>query len=218
MNFDAQSAVSFCRKIILNKACSKLVVAAPCVYLSLLSHLFPKISFAAQDVSAIDVDYGAYTGEVSAYMLRSINAQYAVIGHYERRKFFGENNGVIIKKAQNCIKHNIIPIICFGEAKIGDDPIMELADLNDKLSSEAKIIYAYEPYWAIGTGEFQFETVNANITKAADYLNGSNKSLIYGGSVSSANISLLNTLKVDGFLVGGAALKVDELLKIIHSV
>jgi triosephosphate isomerase len=219
MHFSLKEVLSFCQEIAADDSVkSKLILAAPTLYLSLIGYLFPKIVLAAQDVSCALGDSGAYTGEVSSYMLESIKVKYCLIGHYERRKFFAEDNEIILRKAKNCLRNKIIPVICFGEQNIGDDATLDLKILNDNFVDADKVVYAYEPYWSIGTGDFKFDVISSNIEKMTSYLSLPNKSIIYGGSVNSKNICLLNQLNLDGFLVGSASLKTDELFKIIKSI
>ncbi len=226
MNLSMEKALSFCQaihdEISKNSAVeNKLVLAPPCIYLSAIQQRFSKICLAAQNVSHIEAEEGAYTGETSAYMLASMNIKYSIIGHYERRKFFSETLEIISKKISNCIKNNILPIICFGEENLGDDVIEPLRSLNIEPSQQ--IIYAYEPYWAIGSKNFQFSTIEKNLEKISLYLsskiNRQNCKLIYGGSVNSQNINELNSIEgLDGMLVGSASLNQNELFKILESI
>jgi triosephosphate isomerase len=223
MNLVIDEVLSFCQKLVVDDLLKyRLVLAPPAIYLSVIEHLFPSITLAAQDISCIKEDFGPYTGEVSGYMLKSIKVKYCIVGHYERRRFFAENDNTILQKTKNCLKNNIIPIICFSEQNIGDDIIEELKPLDDNFSSEDFVIYAYEPYWAIGTGDFKFDIISSNIEKITNYLSLlsplSKKSLIYGGSINSKNITQFSKLNINGFLVGNASLKIDELFKIVKNI
>ena len=228
MHFSKDDLVDFCQKlqqqIEQNPAIeNKLVIAPPNVYLQLVQSIIPSIQTASQDVSRLEFDQGAFTGETSAYMLQSLGVKYAIVGHYERRKIFGESSTAIVIKAKNCLKKGITPILCFGEEKIGDSPLQKLQDIDSFFTKNDRLIYAYEPYWAIGNENFQFSMVEGNIHEMLEYLSQNNrkttKSLIYGGSVNSQNILQLNTIKnLDGLLVGSASLKLDELLKILENI
>ena len=219
MHLSQQEAVSFCQKVVQSDAVkSKLILAAPAIYLSLINYLFPQIALAAQDVSCIKDDFGAYTGEISSRMLQSSKVGYCIVGHYERRRFFGENNEIVVQKVKNCLKNNITPVVCFGQEGVYDDPTLDLKILNDNFADDDKIIYAYEPYWAIGTGDFRFDVISSNIEEITSYLSSLSRRVIYGGSVNSQNIGLLSQLNLDGFLIGGASLKTEELFKIIQNI
>jgi triosephosphate isomerase len=228
MHFSKDDLVDLCQKLQLkleqNPAIeNKLVIAPPNIYLHLVQSIIPSIQTASQDVSRLEFDQGAFTGEISAYMLQSLGVKYAIVGHYERRKIFGESSAAIVIKAKNCLKKGIIPILCFGEEKIGVSPLQKLQDIDGLFAETDRLIYAYEPYWAIGNENFQFSMVEENIHEMLEYLSQNNrkntKSLIYGGSVNSQNILQLNTIKnLDGLLVGSASLKLDELLKILENI
>ena len=224
MHFTESEAISFCKN--LSQAITKqpdiaekLVLAPPLIYISLINHLFPNITLAAQDVSCSPKNYGAFTGEVSAHMLASANVRYIIIGHFERRKYHNETACIINTKINNALANNIIPIVCFGEESIHDNPLQELIKV--KQYSEQPIIYAYEPYWAIGNKNFQPEQISRNLIILEQYLKNDQyakyHTLIYGGSVNSQNINQLKDMKIlDGILIGGASLDLDELLKILQ--
>jgi triosephosphate isomerase len=225
MNFLLKDVIDFCKEISKqpSQIRGKLALAAPSVYLSLINYTFPDICLASQDVSIIEKNEGSFTGEISAHMLSSINVKYSIIGHCERRRFFGENNEQIILKATNCLKNGITPIVCFGEEKIGDDPIESVIELKNHFQNTDKVIYAYEPYWAIGNQNFQFDIIAPNLNRIISYLKTTNqnntKSVIYGGSVNNQNIDALNTIEnLDGLLVGSASLDLNQLLKILESI
>jgi triosephosphate isomerase (TIM) len=213
MNLKLSEALELCKEL---QHYKNLIVAPPMPFLSLLISNYPQIKFAAQNVSHIEQDEGAYTGEISSYILSSINIKYAIIGHYERRKYFGENDELIILKAKNCFKYNITPIICFGEEQIGQDPITYLEELTSNLSQKA--YYAYEPYWAIGNKNVNLQLARDNLEKVIKYFGQDTQTKIfYGGSVNSENIKgFKNIAGLDGLLVGSASLKINELTKIIE--
>ena len=178
-------------------------------------------------------DSGAFTGEISAAMLKSIGCEYVIIGHSERRTIFGEPDDVINKKIQRALKHNLNPIFCVGELleQREDGTTMEVVKnqilnglKNITMEQLSEIIVAYEPVWAIGTGKTatpeQAQEVHAAIRElivenisedAADQL-----VIQYGGSVKPENAGeLLSKKDIDGALVGGACLKADSFLSII---
>ena len=177
---------------------------------------------------------GAYTGEISAGMLKSTGADYVIIGHSERRQYFGETDETVNKKVKAALENGLKPIICVGETLeqreenitiqvVGKQIRGAFADITEE--DMQNIIVAYEPIWAIGTGKTatpeQAEEVHAEIRKmVADLFNDTvAESLIiqYGGSVKPENAqSLLSQQDIDGALVGGACLKADSFSSIIH--
>jgi len=182
-------------------------------------------------------DQGAYTGEISIEMLKELGCKYVIIGHSERRHIFGETNPVISAKIEKCIEKDIIPVLCYGETlkekedgltiKVIEEQLksavdnISTSDLNDK-----KIIFAYEPVWAIGTGLSATPLDAENICRTTrDILKdtkGSSMSrdqiILYGGSVKEGNAKdLINQENIDGALIGGASLKVDSFFGIINS-
>lgn len=184
----------------------------------------------AQNVSIND--NGAYTGEVSASQLKSLNVPYCIIGHSERREYNHETDDEINLKVNKLLENNITPILCIGEKleerknKSTETVIKkELdGDLKD-LSTEAveKIIIAYEPIWAIGTGLTPtLEEIDEAMKFIKDYVKNTfnvNKIIVlYGGSVSDKNIDELNTIEsIDGYLIGGASSKSNAFTYIINS-
>lgn len=178
---------------------------------------------------------GAYTGEISADMLRSINVPYVILGHSERREYFGEDNDIVYEKLIHAHETGLKPIFCCGEPlaerKAGNHKVYVLNQLQHSLLllSETQMIntiVAYEPIWAIGTGETaspeQAQEMHQTIRQAINDVYGSNVSdqisILYGGSVKGSNArEIFSQNDVDGGLVGGAALNAEEFLRIIHS-
>lgn len=178
---------------------------------------------------------GAYTGEVSAKMLKSVGCSHVILGHSERRQYFGETNDIINKKARKALDEGLTPIICVGETldereKGITDQIVSVqvkAVLNDIASNDVtRCIIAYEPVWAIGTGKHatpeQAEEVHKLIRKIIGQLHSwaiAERVVIqYGGSVKPDNAeSLLRQPNIDGALVGGASLKADSFAQIVQS-
>lgn len=214
MHLRLSEALELCKEV---QHYGNLIIAAPMPFLSLLSSNYSQIKLAAQDVSMLEQDEGAYTGEVSSYILSSANVKYAIIGHYERRKYFEENDELVILKAKNCLKQNITPIVCFGEAELGQDPISALEKLASNLPQN--VYYAYEPYWAIGNKNANMEQAYNNLKKVIKYFTHSPQTkILYGGSVNSQNVKdFKNITGLDGLLVGSASLKINELIKIIEA-
>ena len=175
---------------------------------------------------------GAYTGEVSSSQASSIGCTYAIIGHSERRLYFGELNEEIGEKLKLSIENNLTPILCIGETleEKENEATRDVLkrELVDSLSSLekmdiGKVIIAYEPIWAIGTGKIP---TNSEITENTKFIKNyiqeyfhSNIKVLYGGSVNTSNIEELQEVKtIDGYLIGSSATNAEELLKLIEVV
>ena len=214
----------------------QVIVAPTFVNLaSVVDHLeFTNIGVAAQNMSQFES--GAYTGEISADMLKSIGVNTVILGHSERRAIFKESDAAIAEKVTTALKHDMTVIFCFGE---------ELQDRKDKQhfnivenqlrdglfhlenADWSEIILAYEPVWAIGTGETaspdQAQEMHAFIRETVRHTYGSeiaeNVSILYGGSVKPDNAQeIFSKEDVDGGLIGGAALKADDFAAIVNAI
>ena len=190
-----------------------------------------KIGVAAQNCS--DKVSGAYTGEVSAAMVKSTGANYVILGHSERRTYYGETNAILKEKTDLALANNLIPIFCIGEVleereanKHFDVVKTQIEEALFHLSADdfGKIVLAYEPVWAIGTGKTatsdQAQEMHAFIRKtlAAKYGDtvANDTSILYGGSCNAGNAKeLFSNPDVDGGLIGGASLKAPDFLAII---
>ncbi len=189
------------------------------------------IRYGAQDVSTHDD--GAYTGEISTNMLVKLGCTYAVVGHSERREYHGETNELIGAKAKKALEAGLTPIVCCGEALnvrkegrqveyvIGQIDAM-FADLTGE--QVAASVVAYEPIWAIGTGEVATPddaqevcgAIRGRIVELYDGAIANAVRIQYGGSVKSSNVvDIMAQPDVDGALVGGASLKAEEFAKIV---
>jgi len=189
-----------------------------------------KIKYGAQDISTHES--GAYTGEVSAEMLAKLGVSYVVVGHSERREYHGESDALVGEKARVALAAGMTPIICCGEGlevrKEGRHVEHVLAQIDgalDGMDAEqaAKIVIAYEPIWAIGTGEVATpedaqEVCGAIRARLAELYTpelADSVRVLYGGSVKSTNVAdIMAQPDVDGGLVGGASLKAEEFSKI----
>ena len=186
----------------------------------------------AEDSSAHDK--GAYTGEVSAAMVKSTGAEYVILGHSERRQYFGEDNELLLAKTKLALENGLRPIFCVGEVleqrEDGsyNDVVKGQVEALFSLSAEdfAKIVIAYEPVWAIGTGKTatadQAQDMHAHIRKVVEDKYGKeiagNCSILYGGSCKPDNApEIFGKPDVDGGLIGGAALKADSFMGIIEA-
>ena len=190
-----------------------------------------EIKYGAQDVSIHDA--GAYTGEISTAMLTKLGCTYVVVGHSERRQYHGETNELIGQKAKKALDAGLIPIMCCGEAlevrKEGKQVEFVLGQITEMLAGlskeeVAKSVIAYEPIWAIGTGEVATpedaeEVCGAIRQKVAELFDAATAEALriqYGGSVKSGNVKdIMAKPNVDGALVGGASLKAEEFAKIV---
>lgn len=179
-------------------------------------------------------DKGAYTGEVSAPMVKSTGAQYVILGHSERRQYFGENNELLLAKTRIALENGLKPIFCVGEVLeerengTYSDVVRGQVEALFSLSAEdfGKIVIAYEPVWAIGTGKTatadQAQDMHAHIRKVIAEKYGKevadDTSILYGGSCKPGNArELFAKADVDGGLIGGAALKADSFLGIVEA-
>lgn len=208
-----------------------IVIAPPFPYLSELERLSPskRIELAAQDI--FYESQGAFTGEVSLPMLKSVGVTYAIIGHSERRAM-GESNDEIAKDIAAAVKYGVTPIICVGEKKrdsSGNYFTTVENQLNSALSNipknkMSKVLIAYEPIWAIGTGNHatgeDIEEMRLFIQKVLTDLCGRTTAgkirILYGGSVKKVNAEeILMMSNVDGFLIGGASLRPKEFIEIV---
>ena len=178
---------------------------------------------------------GAYTGEISAEMIGSVNAEYVIIGHSERRAYFKENDSILSKKIDIALANDLLPIYCCGETVAERNANNHFETVREQIKKGlfhlsandfSKIIVAYEPVWAIGTGATatpeQAQEMHVHIRSVIEdkYGNNSaeNTSIIYGGSCNPANAGdLFANPDVDGGLIGGASLNAEDFVEIIHS-
>jgi triosephosphate isomerase len=200
-----------------------------------VDHLeFTNIGVAAQNMSQFES--GAYTGEISADMLKSIGVNTVILGHSERRAIFKETDSEIAEKVTTALKHDMTVIFCFGEElqdrKNNQHFNIVENQLRDGLfhlenADWSEIILAYEPVWAIGTGETaspdQAQEMHAFIRETVRHTYGSeiaeNVSILYGGSVKPDNAQeIFSKEDVDGGLIGGAALKADDFAAIVNAI
>jgi triosephosphate isomerase len=191
-----------------------------------------RVKLGAQDVHQLDK--GAYTGEVSVSMLKDFGCQYVIVGHSERRAYFGESSSLVAEKFVAAKNAGLTPILCVGEtleqreSDVTESVIAEQLDAVIKLAGVASLqgaVLAYEPVWAIGTGKMassaQAQAVHAFIRQrvaADDAQIASELVILYGGSVKANNaVELLAMPDIDGGLIGGAALVAEEFLAICRA-
>lgn len=240
MNNDLDASKSLVKKITkkLKKKSLKdtRVIVAP-TFVSLQKVAFKakgtKVEVAAQNMH--QATSGAFTGEISAEMLKSVGVKIVILGHSERREYFGETDAILAEKVNAALENKLEVIFCFGE--VLEDrkaekhfSVVESQIKNGLFHLEASawdnIILAYEPVWAIGTGETaspeQAQEMHAFIRKiVADKYNqevANNVSILYGGSVKPSNAKeIFSKEDVDGGLIGGAALNADDFIELVKS-
>lgn len=207
-----------------------VAVCAPAVYLAQLQALLAggRIAFGAQDLSAHES--GAFTGEVSAAMLKDLGVRYCIVGHSERRQYHQESDATVAVKAQRALAAGITPIVCVGETlaqreagqteDVVKRQLAAVVHTNGHCISE--IVLAYEPVWAIGTGktatpeeaQHVHQVLRAQLQAASQHAN--RVPILYGGSMNAGNAaSLLAQPDIDGGLIGGAALQASAFLSMI---
>jgi len=185
-----------------------------------------RLVYGAQDTS--EHDAGPYTGEISGVMLAKLGCTYVIVGHSERRQYHGENDVVVNAKVKAALRHGLVPILCIGEGldvrREGRHVEHTLAQLDGGLRDvpadrAAQVVVAYEPVWAIGTGEVatpeDAQEVCAAIRRRLGELYSAKLAqgvrILYGGSVKAANIGpIMEQPDIDGALVGGASIDADE--------
>lgn len=203
-------------------------VAVPAPYFAQVQKLLADsvVALGAQDVSAHIS--GAFTGEISAGMLREFAVRYVLVGHSERRQYHGESDAVVATKVCAALNAGLTPIVCVGETlqqresgRTVDVVGRQLAVVLDAAAENAeKLVVAYEPVWAIGTGKTatpeQAQEVHYGLRQQLFDVSAPNVPLLYGGSMNSVNAQqLLAQPDVDGGLIGGASLKAEDFLRII---
>jgi triosephosphate isomerase (TIM) len=177
---------------------------------------------------------GAFTGEVSAPMLRDVGCTHVIIGHSERRQYFGETDETVAKKVASAQANGLVPIVCVGETLEQREAGQTLEVISRQLrggllsrdaAAISAVVIAYEPVWAIGTGQVatpdQAQAVHAFIRRTLVELAGSDAAascrVLYGGSVKADNVdSLMQQTDIDGALVGGASLQVESFVRIVR--
>ena len=235
MNMLPNEAISFIEQItpLIKDTKNEVILCVPYtdLFYSLLTAQNTNIKIGAQNMHW--EEKGAYTGEVSGQMLKSVGVEYVIIGHSERRQYFAETDETVNKKVKTALANELKPIICIGETleQREQGKAEEVITKQTMLALEGiskeqmkNIVLAYEPIWAIGTGKTATsEDANNSIKwvrNKVEELYGKEIAdeviILYGGSVKADNAKeLFSTTDIDGGLVGGASLKVDEFSKIV---
>jgi len=236
MNGSCEMAKELAQGIITGASNSSadVLVCPPYPYLSLVAEVLAgsSVCLGAQNVS--ERANGAFTGEVSAAMLKELNCEYIIVGHSERREFYGEDSSLVVEKACVVAAAGMRPIVCVGETleqrEAGNTEKViaeQLAPLfRNPASTYGEVVIAYEPVWAIGTGKTaspeQAQQVHAYIRASLadwDANEAARLRILYGGSVKPDNaVELFSMADVDGGLVGGAALQAESFAAICNAV
>lgn len=239
MNLDYEQGVSLFSEIV-NMAKDEvignqeIVVCSPFIHLSTITKLssgVANVNIGAQNIH--QAESGAYTGEVSASQVKSLGVSHVILGHSERRAYFGETDELLAEKTNAALKHGLKPIFCIGETKEERESGRFFEIIKTQLvkgvfhlSKEefAQVVLAYEPVWAIGTGltasPEQAQEVHAFIRATIAEQYGAeladNTTILYGGSANPSNAATLFAQKdIDGGLIGGASLKSRDFLEIV---
>jgi triosephosphate isomerase len=241
MNMDYTSAMTLFSEVVnmVNdevKGNQEVIVCPPYLYINSLVQLAknnPKVSVGAQNCH--QAESGAYTGEISAGMLNSVGAAYVILGHSERRQYFGETNTTLAPKVDAVLKAGLKPIFCIGETLEERNQNIHFNLIKDQLvegifhlSAEEfrKTVIAYEPVWAIGTGvtatSEQAQEIHSFIRKEIETKYGAdvaqNTTILYGGSCNPKNAAeLFSQPDIDGGLIGGASLKSRDFTDIVKA-
>jgi triosephosphate isomerase len=235
MNKTVSQAVELCRKLesALQDSPVEVVVCPPFTALSAVFALgLTKVKLGAQNM--YHADKGAYTGEISPVMLKDVGCQYVILGHSERRQYFKEDDELVAAKAAKALEYGIKPIICVGESidqrRAGQTAEVVVSQTKGALAKVqpdqvTDVVIAYEPIWAIGTGETStgddanevIGTIRATIAELFGEEKAGQVRIQYGGSVKPENISeFMNQPEIDGALVGGASLAADDFINIVQ--
>ena len=204
-----------------------VAIAPPFTYLQALGEALPECQLAAQDCSVHA--QGAYTGEVSADMLADLDCQFVLVGHSERRQYHGETDELIAGKLAAAQSAGVTPVLCVGEQQTAREAGVQNDVVRTQLrsalaTSQPNLLIAYEPVWAIGTGQTatsdQANEMHAVIKREVESLLGSSQAtpVLYGGSVTAENADALFACPhVDGALVGGASMEAASFMAIAQS-
>lgn len=213
-----------------------VVICPPAIYLEMATDVAYESEFSVGAQNIYPADSGAYTGEISPLMLKELHVTYCIVGHSERRKYFGEDNQFLKLKVDALLAHDITPIFCCGEVLAEREVNAHFGvvekQLNDSLfhlnpEQFSKVVIAYEPVWAIGTGvnatDEQAQEMHAFIrtliASKYDQELADETTILYGGSCNAQNAAgLFAQPDVDGGLIGGASLKAGDFLQIVAAL
>jgi triosephosphate isomerase (TIM) len=237
MNGNRASAGLLAKGIVagLGSSNAAIAVCVPYVYLDTVGEIVnnTRLALGAQNVA--DKPSGAFTGEISAAMLSELKCKYVIVGHSERRTYYGDTNESVAARFCQAQEQGIVPILCVGETLEQREQDKTFAVINEQLEavinlagidSFAKAVIAYEPVWAIGTGKTASDEQAQEVHRyIREFIAAKNKAIaeklqiLYGGSAKPENAKGLFAMPdIDGGLIGGASLDADSFLKIYHSI
>ena len=237
MNKNLQEGIDLCKSIIAltSEVTREVIISAPYIHLASLVDICKGTNVKVSAQNCHHKQSGAYTGEVSTAMLADLGLDYVIVGHSERRAFNAETNSLLAEKVDAALSQNLKVIYCFGEtleerkSNVHFDLVRtQITEGIFHLTAEqmTKVVLAYEPVWAIGTGETasseQAQEMHAHIRQVITSKYGSkvahNTSILYGGSCKPSNATdLFSQTDVDGGLIGGASLKATDFVSIIKA-
>jgi triosephosphate isomerase len=238
MHTDREEAIALAQAIVANLGDPGLVHVAVCPPFVNLEVVRQVLEGSPIQLGAQNMHYeeaGAYTGEVSAAMLRAVGCRYVILGHSERRQYFGETDALVNRKVKRALQYGLVPIVCVGETleerQAGQAEAVVTCQLQGvlegiELTSAEALVIAYEPVWAIGTGHTatpaQAQEMHALIRQllVSCYGDAIGRALhiLYGGSVKPDNAAALFAQPdVDGGLIGGASLKAADFIEIVRA-
>ena len=237
MNKNLQEGIDLCKSIIAltSEVTREVIISAPYIHLASLVDICKGTNVKVSAQNCHHKQSGAYTGEVSTAMLADLGLDYVIVGHSERRAFNAETNSLLAEKVDAVLSQNLKVIYCFGEtleerkSNVHFDLVRtQITEGIFHLTAEqmTKVVLAYEPVWAIGTGETasseQAQEMHAHIRQVITSKYGSevaqNTSILYGGSCKPSNATdLFSQTDVDGGLIGGASLKATDFVSIIKA-
>ncbi len=224
MNLNSESSYELTNSIKSIETKDKVILFPPFTYLSLVAHLTATTNISLGGQNCSEEEKGAFTGDVSSEMLKDVGCEYVIIGHSERRHNHNETNELINKKLKRAHDSGLKVIFCIGETleqrESGNILNVLEKQLEEGLTIDSNVdntIIAYEPIWAIGTGR------TAKIEEVEEVFDSLKKTyknkILYGGSVNEETCKDLKKINnLDGFLIGGASIKVDSFLKIIKNI
>ncbi len=231
-----EESIEYLQKFLpkIQNASAQIFLAVPFTALSAVAELCHKTPIQVGAQNMHDAEKGAFTGEIAGYMLREAGASFVILGHSERRRYFGETNQFINKKVKRAFTDKLCPVLCIGETAEERDNgdtekvlSIQLEKCLEGISPEqiAQMMIAYEPVWAIGTGRVASpQTAQAAHSFCRQFIvekfgkaTAEKVVLLYGGSANGENgAGLLELQDVDGLLVGSASLEVNQFTKIVH--
>jgi triosephosphate isomerase len=237
MNGTRASAEELARGIIsgLGANSAEIAVCVPYIYLPQVAEIVKNTGLALGAQNVADKPSGAYTGEISAAMLKEVGCKYAIVGHSERRSYYGDTNESVAARFCQAQVQGVIPILCVGETLEQREQEQTFAVINEQLDAVINMagiaafnaaVIAYEPVWAIGTGKTATDEQAQEVHRyIREYIAAKDQSLadkiqiLYGGSAKPDNAKGLFAMPdIDGGLIGGASLDAESFLKIYHSI